>query len=207
MDSFRNKKHMEYFTLADRPYGKSYGFWTIKWWQWALGSPSFTNPLLDVTGVHSHTNQSGDIWFLAGKFGNESKDIPRRTCVISGRKGILFPILNCEANSLEYPTLTTENDLTHHVMSDVNSVVLTNCFLDGKSIRPVRVQSDPKIFELIIPKDNPLGLERTGRTQAAADGYWVFLKPMTPGNYSLDFEGSCENGRLHSGANYNITIC
>lgn len=206
MESGNNDRDIEVFTSDERPYGKSYGFWTTRWWQWALGSSYSTNPLLDETGIHSHTNQSGKVWFLAGKLGSEERNLPRRTCSIPVMKAVLFPILNCEANSLEYPELITEDDLTYHVAKDVDSVVLTNCFINGRKIRPKRVQSDPRTFELTIPTDNPLRLERTGKTRAAADGYWVFLKPMSTGHLSLDFEGSCENGRLHSGATYSIDI-
>lgn len=206
MNSPYNEQEIGVFARGDRPYCESYGFWTAKWWQWALECPRSTNPLLDKTGAHSHTNQSGDVWFLAGKFGSENKDIPHRTCTIPAAKAVLFPILNCEANSLEYPTLVTEDDLIDHVSKDVDSIVLRNCFLNGKRLEPERVQSDPKIFELTIPVDNSLGLERTGKTRAAADGFWVFLKPMSTGHLSLHFEGSCENGRLHSGANYSINI-
>jgi hypothetical protein len=206
VESGANKQELEVFTSDDRPYGKSYGSWTNKWWRWALGSPRSTNPLLDETGIHSNTNQSGDVWFLAGKFGSEDKNIPLRRCSIPVRKAVLFPILNCEANSLEYPALITEDDLIEHVAKDVNSVVLRNCFLNGRRLKPERVQSDPKIFELTIPAENPLRLDRTGKTRAAADGYWVFLKPMPAGDFSLYFEGSCENGRLHSGAIYSINI-
>jgi hypothetical protein len=205
----RSRSHyadIKVFALAERPYGESYGFWTTRWWRWALSSSYFTNPLLDETGVHSHTNQWGNVWFLAGKLGSENRKLPRRKCSIPVMKAVLFPILNCEANSLEYPELITEDDLLNHVVKDVNSVVLTDCFINGRRIRPERVQSDPRVFELTIPPDNPLGLERTGKTRAAADGYWVFLKPMSTRHLSLDFEGSCENGRLHSGATYSIDI-
>jgi hypothetical protein len=71
---------------------------------------------------------------------------------------------------------------------------------------PERVQSDPKIFELTIPAENPLGLNKSGTTKAAADGYWIFLKHIDAGHHYLDFEGSCENGRLYSGGSYDITI-
>ena len=197
---------VESFTSSDFPFGESYGLWTTKWWQWALGTPSAVNPVLDKTGIHSDINQSGDVWFLAGKFGSENKDIPERSCSIPHGKGILFPVLNCEANPIEYTELATDQDIINHVVHDVDSVALRNCFLNGKSIKPERITSDPMIFELTIPKDNPLGLEKAGTTRAAADGYWVFLKPTSASHLSIYFEGSCENGRLYSGARYSITI-
>ena len=39
-------------------------------------------------------------------------------------------------------------------------------------------------------------IKNSGITEAAAEGYWVFLKPLSKGHYSIRFEGSCENGRF-----------
>jgi hypothetical protein len=41
---------------------------------------------------------------------------------------------------------------------------------------------------------------------STADGYWVFLRPPAPGTYNIEFVGTCENGRLSSGASYEIRI-
>jgi hypothetical protein len=41
---------------------------------------------------------------------------------------------------------------------------------------------------------------------AAAEGYWVFLKALPKGEYALNCEGSCENGRVNLSANYQLKI-
>ena len=33
-----------------KPYGQTYSEWAARWWQWALGQPISTNPVLDQTG-------------------------------------------------------------------------------------------------------------------------------------------------------------
>jgi hypothetical protein len=55
-----------------------------------------------------------------------------------------------------------------------------------------------------IHKDNAFEIEGGGRTLAVGDGFWVFLKPLLSGEYIIEFEGSCELGRLNSGARYKI---
>jgi hypothetical protein len=207
MEAQRNLTSMiQFFTSHSVPFGRTYGSWTTKWWQWALSTPRSVNPVVDSTGIYAHKHQSGDAWYLAGKFGSEDRSLPERKCSIPREKGILFPILNCEANPLEYPNLKTDEDLIHHVNKDVDTVVLRDCFVNGERIPPQRIRSDPRVFDLSIHRDNPLGVKGGGFTRAAADGYWVFLKPLAVGVYSIEFEGRCENGRLCSGARYNITV-
>jgi hypothetical protein len=83
---------------------------------------------------------------------------------------------------------------------------MKECYVDGKSIPAQRVASDPTIFELKMVKHN-LFNDDGGRTRASADGYWVFLRPPPKGEHTISFRGSCENGRLNSGAIYLLQVC
>ena len=197
---------VNFFTADSVPYGKTYGAWTVQWWRWALSGPKSTSPVLDELGKYAHLNQPSEVWFLAGKFGDEQKDIPYRKVTVPSRTSLLFPIINCEANAFEYPELRTDEDLLDHVKRDENTIVKKECFVDGEKIPVQRVSSDPPIFDLEIAKDNPLGIMKTGTTRAAADGYWVFLKPLDTGEHRIEFAGACELGRLNSGASYQIMV-
>lgn len=195
------------YDLNSKPYGISYGGWTVEWWQWALSTPRSVNPVVDTTGQNWKVNQpSENVWFLAGKVGETDQKYPNRKVEIQTERSILIPILNCEANSLEYPNLKTHKDLIEHVENDVNTVVKKNCFINGEKIEPVRVPSDPQIFNVTIAKDNAFGVSGGGSTQATADGFWIFLKPLPEGNYVIDLEGSCEYGKLNAGARYELKI-
>jgi hypothetical protein len=93
------------------------------------------NPVVDKTGTHANVNQpADDVWFLAGKFGSESKDLPQRGCTVPFGKAILFPIINCEANQLEYPELKTESDIVNHVLRDEDAIVKKECYVNGTDI-------------------------------------------------------------------------
>jgi hypothetical protein len=203
----KTKNTIEFFTSGSKPYGKTYGLWTVKWWQWALSTPKSINPVVDKDGRHANVNQpDADVWFLAGKFGTENKDFPYRQCTIPIGRAILFPVVNCEVNTLEYPELKTEQELIDYVSNDEDTIIKKQCFLNGEIIPIERVQSDPPTFPLTISKDNVIGIKSGGSTIAAADGYWVFLKALPKGEYALSFAGSCENGRLNSGANYHFKV-
>jgi hypothetical protein len=202
-----SSKTIQLFTVDSIPYGLTYGQWTVEWWRWFLSIPAPVNPVLDESGAFASINQPREnVWFLAGKIGDPNKTFPRRFCRIPPSRAILFPVINCEANPLESPELTTERDLIEHVRADENSIILKKCFINGKSATAERIRSDPEIFEVELNQHNVYGVRGGGKTFAAADGYWIFLKPLPTGTYFIRFRGSCENGRLNSGADYKIEV-
>jgi hypothetical protein len=195
------------FTKIDMPYGKTYGAWTVKWWQWALSSSKESSAVNDPTGHNSNINQpSTDVLFLAGNIAYINKNYPHRNISIEYGRSILIPVLNCEANSLEYPKLKEHDDLIRHVEHDVSTVVKKDLIINGISLESVRVQSDPRIFKVTINEDNAFGINNPGSVDAAADGYWTFIKPLPRGRYTISLEGSCESGRLNAGASYDVKI-
>jgi len=197
---------IESYAYDARPYGMTYGSWTVEWWRWALSIPNSLNPVIDETGRYSHVNQPADVWFLAGRFAGEDKHLPRRRSTLPAGRSILIPILNCEANLAEFPDLRTDRDLLDHVSNDIDTIVKKECFVNSERIEPVRVKSDPEIFTLNISEELE-GPDRGGQdTRCAADGYWVFLKSPPVGLYEICFEGECENGKLMSGAMYEVRI-
>lgn len=198
---------IQIFTQSDKPYGKTYGEWTVEWWRWALSMPKSVCPLVDDTGKNGGTNQpEKDAWFLAGVFGTEDPTIePHRNVIVPAGRSILFPVINCEANPIEYPHLKTDEELLEHVKRDENSIVRKDVFLNNKRIAVQRIASDPPLFDLTLSEDNGLGAP-SATTRAAADGYYVFLKPLPRGIYHLNFRGACEAGRLNTAATYTLTI-
>lgn len=194
-----------YFTPDSKPFGLTYGQWTVKWWQWALSTPKSINPVLDDTGKNAYVNQNESVWFLAGTFG-ENK-VPRRVCTIPSGKPVLFPVINYEMNPLEKPELKNEEELVRHVREDIDDIVIKDALADGNKVPIYRVRSDPILFPLTINNDNSLGIAG-GTTQATSDGYWVFLKPLPSGNHNVYFHGSCGAGisTRNIAAEYQLTV-
>jgi len=193
---------ISFFTADSAPYGQTYGNWTVKWWKWFLLTPKSIN-----TGQYAYVDQqSKDILFLSGKLANEDTNLPDRLCTISTGTSILFPVINCEANPLESPELKTHQDLIERVKRDEDSIIKKECSVNSKRIPTQRVKSDPLVFELTINEDNPFNVKGGGTTYASSDGYWVFLKPLPVGKHIISFKGSCEYGKLNSGANYHLQV-
>lgn len=195
--------HMLSFRRDEKPYGLTYGQWTVKWWQWALETPASINPVADETGEYAGINQDGPVWFLAGTFGENR--VPRRKCMIPSEKSILFPVINYAASYIEKQYIRTDSDLIGHVTLDMNDIVNLVAKLDGQDLEIDRVRSDPSTFDLIIHDENKIGV-LGGKTTAAADGYWVFLKRLLPGQHNIYFHGACSGGSRNSTANYDISV-
>ena len=69
-------------SASPKVFGKTYGEWAAKWWQWALAGPAGENAVQDTTGEFCDANQpKGKVWFLAGTFGGTVT----RTCTIPKR--------------------------------------------------------------------------------------------------------------------------
>jgi len=187
-------------------FGRSYSEWTSEWWRWLLSAPTSMNPLVDNSGLHASIDQPSYVWFLVGSFPNSDRNYPARKSQIPSETSILFPVINCEASRLEYPELISDQDLIDHVRNDMSTIVKKDCFINGDRVVPERVKSEPEIFPITINEDNPFGISHGGTTFATSDGYWVFLKPPRMGHHLISFQGSCELGRLNSGASYEIEI-
>lgn len=196
----------EYYQLNDKPYGLTYGQWTVKWWQWIWSIPDSNSPLKDIDGKNATINQpEKDVFFLCGTWATEKMiNIPNRSVSIPSNRSILFPIINCEANPIEYPNLKTDEDIINHVVNDEDTIVLKNVFVENKPIPIQRVRSDPLIFPLKLPDKS--NFTNFIDTKASADGYWLFLKPLKVGKYKINLAGACELGRLNTAANYEVNI-
>ena len=66
-------KNFEFFTPETKPYGITYGQWTVKWWQWLTSIPTDTNPAADQNGKYAGVNQNNPhVWFIAGTSGGKT---------------------------------------------------------------------------------------------------------------------------------------
>lgn len=199
------KSTIEYYTPNNSPYGITYGGWTIRWWKWCFSIPRGRNPTIDPTGGLCAEGQAGPVWFLAGTWVSEERNYPHRQCCIPKGLSILFPIINCEENPIEYPNLKSKDDMRKSLSRDMATVSKYECFVDGEKLSPQIVHSDPEFFDIELRSDMSEN-RKGGHTTMTCSGYWVFLRPLREGYHDLSIEGSYQYGRLHSGATYDITV-
>lgn len=204
-----------YFGPNEKPYGLTYGQWTVKWWQWLLAIPAANNPALDENGsLIEQTQRDANVSFLTGTFVNTIRQ-PHRKLRLAATRPILFPAINYQANFIEDPVFKNEMELKHHVALDIDDIAFHKVVVDGEDVPSFRVASDPPLFEVEIADDLPHGVNgvdtgwitgRGGKTKAVADGYWTFLKPLAPGDHHIQLAGSCTNGLRSTEAFYHLVL-
>jgi hypothetical protein len=204
----------DYFKIDDEPYGKSFGWWTTKWWQWLLSKSRNYSPAIDITGKNNIIDQDQEhVWFLAGTFDN--MDIAHREIQIPSGISILIPAICYQANFIEDPIFTNEKDLENHVRNDIDDIIEHVITVNEISIPTYRVISDPVVFPVTISKDIPHGSHskfmdkdwfKNNKTMAVSDGYWAFIKPLPVGTHNLHLKGSCSGGIRRNEVYYKITV-
>ncbi len=196
------------------PNGMSYGNWGAEWWKWAYSFPVDANPITDPTGAIGTLRQSGPVWFLAGNFGGTVE----RTITIPAGKAIFFPLYNiwndypcpdpnfqpAPGQSLyDFLRIGAAGYIDPNVVmaAEVDSVPLLNLFdyrgVSGPDVTPFT--ADPSWVAL-----DPCV---TGGPQVAvADGYWIMLKPLKPGQHTIHFTAEAWGGTFVLDVTYYITV-
>lgn len=190
---------------------KTYSVWSARWWQRMFELPTENHPLFDETGENcAKAFREGDkAFFLVGVI--NVSGTATRNCTIPKDTYIFFPVLNVECSKIELngnnakDLRTCANGFIDDIIPDSLSVIL-----DGVSLPSYRVESPT--FQFNLPNDNVLGinnpnpntpickqtLQDLGRSddknrpvcQSAGDGYYVMLKPLSPGSHTLSFAGT-----------------
>lgn len=176
--------------------GQSQSEWSRAWWQWAASFEHAESPITDQTGELCDAKQSGPVWFLAGTYGTHRTV---RLCKVPRGKHLFFPLINyvvtrpldrevsCRAVMHESARLT-----------DAASALVLE--VDGKRVDNLLAYRQPtkcfNIAELSTPKQFVF--------PSAANGYYVMLKPLTPGTHVINFGGALP--RMLQAVTYTIVV-
>lgn len=200
------------------PFGKVYNYLAVAWWQYALGQPTTTNPLLDPTGASCAVGQSGPVFFLTGTSGTGT--VVRDACIVRGPKALFFPLVNAfdvhtPGDGLDTPDLVYKDFQSFGFRADS-----LNASVDGVQIRnldpvttpyracaaPVRGCA-PSSFSLTFPGDNLFGLPAGTYSPAVQDGYYLLLSPLRPGRHTITFGGTGNfNGPFSQAITYHLLV-
>lgn len=178
--------------------GKTYNELASEWTNWLAAEPFATNAALDPDGRFCHLNQQGNVWFLASTFDG----VADRTCEIPAGKAIfvsmggVFVSFAPEFPAADDPCSQLATDVDK-VRCDVNNdvpvapAISLEATLDGQPVGDLfsyRAQSQPGGYTLRVPNPSlltDLGLPAGDRSPAVADGYFLYLKPLSPGTHTL----------------------
>jgi len=185
-------------------FGLSYGQINALWWKQVKGIDRDENPLLDDNGEHCDVAQAGPLWFLHGTF-SPSKSATRQ-CTIPCDKYLVIPLCNVLADTS--PGLDEDGDMVpfyeiETLEEELEQATKAWCLdnqdlqvtVDGvplcdADLRYARARSyEP--FPIFYPSDNLshyFGVPTpAGIYEGMADGYYVILKPLTPGVHDVSF--------------------
>lgn len=206
------------------PFGMTYGDWEAAYFQYVFSIPASSNPILDPSGATCNVGQpSGPVFFLnlipdhaffpAGFVGSYAI----RTCTIPS-KALWIPIAGWLCSNILLPSPDfTPHDLRKCAATAVDGIDINRLELivDGRNlsglIRERRVQTP--YFEFQLPSEDSVLMwndETSG--SAVSDGYFVLLKPLSPGKHVIQFGGAYLSGISPSGLAgtfsmmYNLTV-
>jgi hypothetical protein len=150
--------------------------WSQRWWQWAFSFDRARSPVADRTGQFCASRQSGPVWFLAGTYGTHRTE---RTCHVPSGKVLFFPLVNyvtfqgaqrrtCQALIGDAAGLT----------NDPSALVLE---IDGRRVDGLQAHrlAGKDCFSLVPGEP----------ADAAANGYYVALRPLRAGVHTVNFGG------------------
>lgn len=198
------------------PLGKLYDNLSVSWWQYVLGQPAATNPLLDETGAGCATGQSGPVFFLVGANGTGAPT--RDQCSVRAGKLLFFPLVNgfdvhVAPDGLDTPDLVW-NDFTVTLAFRVDSL---HASVDGVAVSRLNPATSPfracaapvagcaRPFSLTLPDANLFGIPAGVYKPAVADGFYLLLAPLRPGVHTISFGGTGNFGGANAPFSQDIT--
>ncbi len=157
--------------------------WSRLWWQWAASFQGKESPVADRTGELCGSKQSGPVWFLAGTY--ETRRTVR-ICTVPKDKYLFFPLINY----VVMPPLngsTTCSSVTKNaaLMTDNPAALILE--IDGKRIGGLSAHrlATTQCFDMGVR-----AREKVRVFPSAANGYYVMLRPLSPGKHELNFGGA-----------------
>src|SRR5262245_58525485 len=168
------------------PAGQTYGRWAAEWWEWALGIPAATNPLLDTTGENCAQRQVDKVWFLAGSLGS---DPVVRQCSVPAGKALFFPLINSFSGAFLNDPPNTRTEEFVRAAASCKAPVAISVEIDGSTVpKPTRFftgasGSQSPIFNVQLPPGNLFGADETlipelVLSPSAEEGYHLFVRSL-----------------------------
>jgi hypothetical protein len=156
-----------------------------KWWAWAIGED--LAPITETGAVDCAAGQQGNTWFLSGSGFNVGSIT--RSCTVPAGTQLFFPVVNAFCAELPATFTMQLHELRACAAETVDLFARSDltATVDGVAVPMVRAQS--ALFPLHLGESNPFGAP-AGTYQETADGYWVLLDPLPPGEHTIHFAAS-----------------
>jgi hypothetical protein len=206
---------VQFYSNDEHPFGISYSDWVAKFWNWDLSIPidSQTNTLAGLKDngclMHKENSMVMLVDTAAGGIWNQK-------CTISRTEGILIPIWTGECDQAlkgfegysfkQLSECARAYDLgivKGQVKVDDIPVATLDAVDYKTNIMNNVTEVYTKQFNATVPKESHLISERYGTFPAAAHGWFVFLKPLPPGDHVVYYQNSVAATTLSGAGNIN----
>jgi hypothetical protein len=186
----------------DRPFNISYDDWAARFWnKWIGKNTAEATPNAGGCLLVNNDNKSEPMVMLM-----ETADVnspPTQSCQISSHQGLIVPLWIgwCDTGS----TPGSDVSLIKCAKEQNLGNILSDVKVDGVSVAKLDVQQTEqsgslnykirslsnvtefasKGFPLVIPAGTHKPNQVTGKWRAVSQGWWVFLKPLPPGEHTI----------------------
>lgn len=182
--------------------GLNYGQWAAAWWQWVFHIPANADHPI-FPGGNTLQAQNGNVWFLAGVFGTEVRNI-----TIPSGVALFFPVVNTECSLLEDPPFhgVDATSLAACANGFVDGATGLSAEIDGRAIKRIeQYRGRSPLFTVgPLPAGNLLGAPPGTTTQSVDAGVYLLVSPLKPGRHTIHFKGTIGGGSVDT--QYNITV-
>lgn len=207
--------NVDFYLKVESPFGISHGDWIAKYWNWDLSIPldQKTNNLLGLKENGCMVHRENSMVMLAD---TAAGGIWNQKCKISHSEGILIPIWTGECDhalkGFETASLKQLIDCARgydlgkvkgQVKVDNIPVAMLDVLDYETNVLKNVTEVYTKEFNVTIPLNSHFITEQYGTFPGAAHGWFVFLKPLQPGNHTVYYQNSVEPTSLSGAGNSN----
>jgi hypothetical protein len=183
-------------------YGIPYAEWLGKWWSWWLSIPNSEHPGVDYDPEKCSSNQAGNVWMLPDVVakGDAPYTKVEFSCKVPEGKAILFPIStgSCWLNTPEFdhindkvsprPDVDAELRNCSVLPQDKTEIFYVN--VDGVDVKNQLARATTQFYNVTSPDEPVTDIfagTKSGTSRAIADGYFLFLQPLSQGEHLIEF--------------------
>jgi hypothetical protein len=208
---------IDVFHKDEVPFGKPYEDWVQDWWKWNAAIPG--DPVTTFAGVKENgclINNDGPVAMLIDPaIGGQH----HQKCEISSNQGILIPAWSALCSGA---TKGNENksfkELSECARQYNLGKVTVNAWVDNKPLAQVKAEDYKTInlinatelytkgFNITTPENSNLAVDYPGTHLGTTHGWYIFLKPLPPGEHTVRYVNDVRETTLGAGNTNNADI-
>jgi hypothetical protein len=206
---------VDFYSKDESPFGISNSDWVAKYWNWDYSLPidPQTNVIagLKENGCLTHRENS-TVMLADTAFGG----VWNQNCTISRNEAILIPIWTGECNAgekdcLDQPFQALSKAARGFDLGKIKGLVKIDnipvATLDATDYKTNTMNNVTEVYtkqyNATLPENSHTPTEKNGTFPGAAHGWFVFLKPLQPGNHTVYYQNSVEPTSLSGAGNSN----